>query len=85
MKYGDSLLKQLFGMWAWVSPRKHVLDGDAHWRHMANMIEPSMCCGGLVVQPFMSNYFDHLFCYLCEMLRADCDSDGAVEPRFSTR
>jgi len=20
--------------WIWVGPRKHVLDGDAHWRHI---------------------------------------------------
>ena len=32
-------------VWEWtlVSPRKHVLDGGAYWRHLANMIEPSMC------------------------------------------
>jgi len=28
-----------FGMWTPVGPRKHVLDGRAHWRHLANTIE----------------------------------------------
>jgi len=42
------------GMWKRVGSRKQVLDGGAHWHHLANTIEPSMC--GL-----LSNYFDHLF------------------------
>ena len=29
----------------------------AHWRNLANMTEPSICCGNAL----MSNYFDHLF------------------------
>jgi len=31
-------------VWVWtrVSPRKHVLDVSAHWRNLANTIEPSM-------------------------------------------
>ena len=28
-----------------VGSRKHVLGGGAHWRHMANTTEPSMCGG----------------------------------------
>ena len=28
-----------------VGPRKHVLDGDAHWHNLANTIEPFMCGG----------------------------------------
>jgi len=36
-----------FGMWSPVGPVKHVLDGGAHWRHLANMIEPSMCGGDM--------------------------------------
>jgi len=39
-----------------MGPRKHVLDGGAHWRNRANMIEPSMCGGDAA---FLSNYFDH--------------------------
>ena len=27
------------------SGRKHALDGDAHWHHLTNITEPSMCCG----------------------------------------
>ena len=30
---------------------------DAHWRYLANTIEPFMCGG---VAAFLSNYFDHL-------------------------
>ena len=36
---------------------KHVLDGRAHWRHLANTIEPSICSGDAA---FLSNYFDYL-------------------------
>ena len=45
-----------FGMWTRVGPRKHVLDERAHWRHLANTIEPSMCGGDAA---FLSNYFNH--------------------------
>ena len=31
-----------FGLWIRVGPRKHVFHGDAHWRNLANTIEPSM-------------------------------------------
>ena len=31
-----------FGMLTWVGSRKHVLDGGAHWHHLANTIEASM-------------------------------------------
>jgi len=34
-----------FGIWARVGRRKHVLDGGAHWRRLANAIEPSTCGG----------------------------------------
>ena len=34
-----------FGICTLVGPRKHVLGGGAHWRHLANTIEPSMCGG----------------------------------------
>ena len=34
-----------FGMWTWVGPRKHALDRAAHWRNLANTIEPSICAG----------------------------------------
>jgi len=36
-----------FEMWSPVGPVKHVLDGGAHWRHLANTIEPSMCGGDM--------------------------------------
>jgi len=48
-----------FGLWTWVCPRKHVLDGSAHWHYLANTIESTMCGGDAA---FLSNYFDHLFC-----------------------
>jgi len=34
-----------------------VLDGGAHWRHLANTIEASMCGGDAAL---LSNYCDHL-------------------------
>ena len=39
-----------------MGPRKRVT-WDAHWRHLANTIDPLMCGGDAV---FLSNYFDHL-------------------------
>jgi len=44
----------------------------AHWRHLANTIEPSFCS-------LMSNYFDHLLDYkyddkLVGVVRHDCIS-----------
>jgi len=35
-----------------------VLHRGAHWRNLANAIEPSMCGGDTA---FLSKYFDHLF------------------------
>jgi len=34
-----------FGIWTRVGPSGHVLCGAAHWRHLANAIEPSVCGG----------------------------------------
>jgi len=31
--------------WGGLGPRKHVLDVGAHWRNLANTIEPSVCGG----------------------------------------
>jgi len=45
-------------LWTPVGPRKHVLQGGAHWHHLANTTEPSVCGGDAA---FLSNYFDHLF------------------------
>jgi len=49
-----------FELWTRVDPIKHVLDEGTHWRHLANTIEPSMCSSD---ETFLSNYFDHLFCF----------------------
>jgi len=49
-----------FGLWTWVGWRKHkfsrirqvptlCLHGKAHWRHLANTIEPSVCGGNTVL------------------------------------
>ena len=43
-----------------IGPRKHVLGGGAHWRHLANTFELSMCSGDAA---FLSNYFDHLLLF----------------------
>jgi len=47
----------LLGRIAALGPRMHVLDAGAHWRHLENTIEPSVCGGDTA---FLSNYFDHL-------------------------
>jgi len=36
---------------------KHVLDGGAHWRHLANATEPSTCGGNAAFLSNHSNYF----------------------------
>ena len=51
-------IEMSFAMSTRVGPRKHVLDGSAHWRHLANTTEPSMCGGDAAS---LSNYFDYLF------------------------
>jgi len=59
-------MEMLFGLWTRLGPRKHALDGGAHWRNLANTIEPSMCgCDAA----FLSNYFDDLlFLVACSKL-----------------
>ena len=53
-----------------MSPRKHALDGGAHWRHLVNTIEPSMCGSDVA---FFSNYLlmfaiqSLVICYCCTM------------------
>jgi len=44
-----------FGTWSQVGPGNHVSDGSrirwgAHWRHLANTIEPSVCGGDAPVR-----------------------------------
>jgi len=40
-----------FGLWTWMGRRNHKFSrirshhGSAHWRHLANTIEPSVCGG----------------------------------------
>ena len=46
-----------FGFWNRVGPRKHLLGGGAHWRHLANTIEPNMCGGRCGL---LSNCINHL-------------------------
>jgi len=59
-------IKMLFGMWTWVGPRKHVLDGGTHWRHLANTIEPSLCSG------------DAALCQICKITLTDCLNNKCV-------
>jgi len=42
-------IKMPFWIWTRVGPRKHVLDGGAHWRHLANTTKPSMCGGDVAL------------------------------------
>jgi len=61
-----------------VDPRKHVFDGTAHWRHLANMIE-SFVFGGNAV--FLSRYFDHVFyyCNCVEMCAWDIERFSVIK------
>jgi len=45
-------IKMPFGLWTRVGSMKRVLDGGAHWCHLANTIEPSMCDSDVA---FLSN------------------------------
>jgi len=51
------LTEMSFGMWTRLGPRKHILDGGTHCRHLATTTEPSMRGADAA---FLSNYFDHL-------------------------
>jgi len=50
-------IEMLFGVWIQVGPEEACARWGAHWRHLANAIEPSMFGGDAA---FLSNYFDHL-------------------------
>ena len=69
-----------FGLWTQVGRRKHKFSlirqmapmcphGRAHWRHLANTVEPSVCCGDVVLcQITLTTYF--LFsvaCVFCQL------------------
>ena len=41
-----------FGLWIQTGPKKHVLHGAAHWRHLVNVTEPFVCRGDVA---FLSN------------------------------
>jgi len=54
------LIEMPFGLWTRVGPRKHKFNrirqvapmcphGKAHWRHMANKIESSVCGGDVAM------------------------------------
>jgi len=54
-------MKVLFGKWSRVGTRNLVLDGGAHWRHLANTVEPSVCGGnGAVCQITLTTCYYHL-------------------------
>ena len=55
-------IKMSFGMWTQVGPRNHVLDDGAHWCHLVNTTEPSMCCSimGQVTLTTFGDIFDTL-------------------------
>jgi len=66
------LIDLLFGLWTWVGQRKHKFNRirqvgpvcppvRAHWRHLANTIELSVCGSDGAL---MSNYFDHLLTFV---------------------
>jgi len=53
-------IEMVFGLWTRVGQRKHELHGGAHWRHLANTTELSVCDGDAA----LSNYSDHLLPFL---------------------
>jgi len=70
-----------FGLWTRVGRRKHRFNrirqvapmcphGKAHWRHLSNTIEPSVC-GGDVVLCQIRAYFDHLSIFWIPFLRLE--------------
>jgi len=42
-------IEMIFAILTWVSRKTHVLDGGAHWRHLANTIDAS-CAAAM--QPY---------------------------------
>jgi len=66
-----------FGMWTREDQRKHVLDGGAHWHHMANTIQPSICGSDAALCPQIT--FDHLFLILLGL-----QADDRSSPSFCT-
>jgi len=50
-----------FGIWTQLVHGNIVLYGCAHWRHLANTIETSLCGGDAA---FLLNYFDHLLLFI---------------------
>jgi len=42
-----------YGVWIWVGPKKHALDGSAHWCHLANTNERSVCGGHTDLWPLV--------------------------------
>jgi len=55
-------IEMSFGICTWMGARKHVLAGDAHWRHLANADELSMCCGDAAFFVKLL-YFDNWFSF----------------------
>jgi len=59
-----------FAIWTCVGSKKHVLGRSAHWHHLANTIEPSMCSGNaaccqitLTTCYFISGYLSEHFLF----------------------
>jgi len=55
-------------------PRKHALDGGAHWRNLANTTEPSMCGGDAA----FCLYLDHLLLLTLNVDSSDVRMVGAA-------
>jgi len=54
-----------FGLWSRVGPRKHVVHGGAHCRHLVNMIQPSTFVGNAA---FCQISFNTLHYRLCTVI-----------------
>jgi len=79
-----------FGIWTRVDPRKHVLVGGTHCRHLANTTEPFMCggdaaCCQITTTTFIFLLFSvKLFClFVCRKLeKFACFARASVVTAF---
>ena len=58
-----------------VGPRKHVLDGDSHWRNLANTTEPSVCGDDASLRQ-ITDYLVYAACHAITTNRIFGDNSG---------
>ena len=63
------LIEMPLSLWTLVL-RNHVLDGGAHWRHLANMIEPFVCGSDAAVLQMIDHFF-HFFRTMTDLVNVE--------------